>query len=159
MNYTGPVQQPEHRISVAEYLALEERSEIKHEYHDGVLVATSGARRVHNRIKGILEAALRQHLASRPYEAYSSDMKVHVVATNRFFYPDVVVDCSNAPRDDDLYTDQAPLIIEVLSESTSAYDRGEKFAHYRELPSLEEYVLVDGVGRPGLGRRRALRRV
>lgn len=141
--YNELVQQPRSRLTVEEYLAFEERSPIKHEYHDGLLVAMSGAKRIHNRITRRVLVALDQHLAGRPCEPFSSDMKVYIEAANRFFYPDVVVDCTEEPTDDGVYTTQTPLIVEVLSESTAAYDRGDKFAFYRELPELREYVLVD----------------
>ena len=87
--------------------------------------------------------ALRQHLSGSPCRVYLQDMKVHAEASNAFFYPDVLVTCSAADRQSPLVKREPVMIVEVLSPSTAAYDRGEKFAHYRGIASLAEYVLVD----------------
>jgi len=87
--------------------------------------------------------ALRQHLSGSPCRTYISDMRLHVAAANSYFYPDLMVTCSALDAASPLVKSEPSLIVEVLSPSTAAYDRGVKFSHYRSLASLKEYVLVD----------------
>ena len=136
------VMQP--RYTPEEYLALERKAEYKSEYVNGEIIAMAGASRQHNLIAGNLYREISQQLRGRPCEAYISDMRVKVSHTGLYAYPDVVVVCGEirfeAASNDTLLN---PLVIvEVLSASTEAYDRGEKFAHYRRLESLQEYLLV-----------------
>jgi len=135
-------QKPEH--TPEEYLALERKAECKSEYVNGRMFAMTGASRQHNQITFNITVALGIQLKGRPCVAYSSDMRVKVTQTGLYAYPDVVATCRE-PRFEDAFTDtllNPAVIIEVLSESTEAYDRGEKFAHYRGLQSLLEYLLV-----------------
>jgi Uma2 family endonuclease len=128
-----------------EYLALERTSPIKHEYYDGSIFAMAGASREHILIGGNLHAGIHPQLRDRPCEVYMSDMRVLVSRTGLYTYPDVVAVCGE-PRFEDSAVDtllNPSVIIEVLSDSTEAYDRGKKFGHYRRLESLREYVLVD----------------
>ena len=90
-----------------------------------------------------LAMALRNHLRGGPCSVFISDMKLRVEADNAFFYPDVFVTCAEADRAHSHYKAAPSLVVEVLSPTTSAYDRGAKFAAYRKLPSLREYVMVD----------------
>jgi Uma2 family endonuclease len=126
-----------------DYLAWEEQQPEKHEYLAGEVFAMVGARREHVVVSGNLYAAFRQRLRGGPCQAYVSDLKLRVEAVDAFFYPDVMVSCE--PRDHAAvqFIEHPILIVEVLSESTAAFDRGDKFAAYRALPSLQEYVLVD----------------
>lgn len=127
-----------------EYLALERNAEFKSEYLDGRIVAMTGATMVHATITGNINAELRQRLRGGSCRAVASDMRVQTGAGRRYTYPDVVAVCGE-PRfmDGTLDTLLNPaLIVEVLSPSTEAYDRGEKFLHYRTIESLQEYVLV-----------------
>lgn len=136
--------QPKAKLSPAEYLALERRAEHKSEYLDGEVFAMTGASRRHNLVCTNIAASLHSQLKRRPYEVYSSDMRVKVSPTGLYTYPDVVVVCGE-PRFEDAEVDtllNPAVIVEVLSESTKNYDRGEKFEHYRALPSLAEYLLV-----------------
>ena len=87
--------------------------------------------------------ALRQHLSTSPCRTYMSDIRLHVAAANSYFYPNILVTCSAQDLASSLVKTEPRLIIEVLSPSTGAYDRGVKFSHYRSLPSPEEYALVD----------------
>ena len=87
--------------------------------------------------------ALRQHLQGTPCRTFMADMKVRVEAANCYFYPDVVVTCSPRDVQDRLIKREPTLVIEVLSPSTAGHDRGAKFSAYRQLPSLQEYVLID----------------
>jgi Uma2 family endonuclease len=137
-----PLAQP--YVTPAEYLATERRATHKNEYTNGRVYAMAGASRVHNLIVGNTFAELRAQLRGRPCEAYVNDMRVKVERTGMYTYPDVVGLCDQ-PRfeDDSLDTLLNPtVIIEVLSPSTERYDRGEKFAHYRRLESLREYILI-----------------
>jgi Uma2 family endonuclease len=132
------------RIDFDEYLALERAGEVRHEYLRGELFAMVGASRAHNSIVTRLVVALHTRLAGRGCEVYSNDMRVRVEATDFVAYPDVVVACGE-PHFHDAHTDtllDPVLIVEVLSPSTSDYDRGSKFAHYRSIPSLRDYLLV-----------------
>ena len=136
-------------LTPEEYIALERKalpdSEIiRYEYLSGELVAMSGASRAHNLITGNIFGELRNRLRGSGCETYANDMRVSTPATASYFYPDVVVVCDEPRFEDDVFdTLLNPIIlVEVLSPSTEAYDRGEKFAHYRQLTSLQEYVLV-----------------
>lgn len=132
------------RYTPEEYLALERKATIKSEYLDGQIYAMSGASRPHNLIAGNLHGEIRAQLKNRPCEVYTGDMRVCVSPTGMYTYPDVVAVCGDRRfLDGEVDTLLNPtLIIEVLSPSTEAYDRGGKFAHYRRLESLREYVLV-----------------
>lgn len=130
--------------SFAEYLEIERKAEYRSELVNGYIYAMAGASRMHNLVAGNTFGELRQQLKGRPCEAYTSDMRVKVEATGRVAYPDVVVMCGK-PVFADAVKDTLlnPLVIvEVLSPSTEADDRGEKFAHYRRIESLQEYVLI-----------------
>ncbi len=131
-------------ITAADYLALERQAETKSEYLNGRIYAMSGASRNHNRITFNLARRIGNQLGGRRCEGYVNDMRVKVKPTGLYTYPDVVVVCGE-PRFEDPHVDtllNPTVIIEVLSDSTAAYDRGEKFAHYRALPSLSDYLLI-----------------
>lgn len=131
-------------VSPEEYLAAERRSEIKHEYDRGYVIAMAGASRWHNVITSNLNREVSTQLKGRPCETYANDMRVLVADTGLYTYPDLAIACGE-PRflDSELDTLLNPVaIVEVLSPSKEAYDRGKKFAHYRRIPSLVEYVLV-----------------
>jgi Uma2 family endonuclease len=127
-----------------EYLALERQAQYKSEYYAGEIFAMAGASRWHNLIVANVIGELRSQLKGRPCTTYPSDMRVKISPTGLYAYPDVTVVCGEAQFED---TQQdtllnPTLIVEVLSETTEAYDRGSKFAHYRKLTSLQEYVLI-----------------
>ncbi len=131
-------------LTPQEYLTVEREAEFKSEYFRGEMFAMSGASRKHNLIGLNIGADLRQQFRGRPCEVYVSDMRVKVSATGLYTYPNVVVVCGEA-KFEDAHVDtllNPTLIVEVLSASTAAYDRGQKFAHYRGIESLSEYVLV-----------------
>ncbi|MBD2678475.1 MULTISPECIES: Uma2 family endonuclease [Nostoc] len=135
-------------MSAEEYLVWEPTQEQRYEYWDGEVVAMSGGTRNHNRVCANFFRLLDDALADRSCEVYIVDVKVQVEPGQKYFYPDVVVTCDE--RDTDPQLIQFPcLIIEVLSPSTEAADRGKKFAKYRQSPTLEEYVLVQ-VEQPGV---------
>ena len=130
-------------VSVDAYLAWESDQLQRHEYLDGEVFAMAGAEDRHVTVAMNLAFALRQHLSASPCRTYISDMRLHVAAANSYFYPDVLVTCSAQDQASALVKTEPKLIAEVLSASTAAYDRGLKFSHYRSLPSLQEYVLID----------------
>ncbi len=132
------------RLTPEDYLAIERSAEFKSEYFDGEIFAMAGASRAHNSIVLNTGSEIRQHLKNRPCKAYVNDMRVKVSPTGLYTYPDVVVVCGKEQFEDThLDTLLNPtVIIEVLSDSTEAYDRGRKFEHYRHLDSLVEYVLI-----------------
>ena len=130
-------------FTAAEYLAWEAGQTERHEFVDGEVFAMAGAEDRHVTVSGNLYMALRQHLAGSPCRTYMSDMKLNVAAANQYFYPDVLVTCSPLDQANAAVKSEPKLIVEVLSPSTAAYDRGLKFGLYRALPSLQEYVLVD----------------
>ncbi|MEA5464593.1 Uma2 family endonuclease [Leptothoe sp. PORK10 BA2] len=126
-----------------DYLRLEAESPTKHEYSDGAIYAMAGASDQHVTIALNLATLLRSHIRGTGCRVYIADMKARIEARNRFYYPDVMVTCD--PRDPEtaLYKRFPKLIVEVLSDSTEAFDRGDKFADYQTLESLEEYVLIN----------------
>jgi Uma2 family endonuclease len=130
------------KFSLDEFIVWENAQPERHEFVRGEVFAMVGARRVHNTVVGNVFAALKQHLKGSPCRAYVESAKLQT-AVGDLFYPDVFVTCD--PQD--LRTEQifrAPtVIVEVLSPSTQACDRGLKFTLYRGLPSLREYALVD----------------
>ena len=131
-------------LTPEEYLAFERKATTKHEYLAGEIVAMSGASFAHNFITGDIFGELRSQLRGGKCKAATSDMRVKVNKTGSYFYPDVVVFCGE-PQAEDSQSDtllNPTVIIEVLSPSTEARDRGEKFWHYQQLASLREYVLV-----------------
>ena len=132
-------------MSYPEYLAFERAAEIKHEFIDGRVVAMAGGSPEHARLAANVAAALLVALRGRRCSAFSSDLRVHIPATGRSMYPDVTVVCDER-RTASVYPDaiiNPTVIVEVLSPTTEASDRGEKFAHYRRLAGLHEYVLVN----------------
>lgn len=130
-------------MSFEAYQAWEPLQPERWEYIGGEVYATTGARRVHNMVSGNAFAALREALRGTPCMPYVADMQVHVAATQASFYPDVVVSCDPRDAQADRTLQHPRLLVEVLSDSTAAHDRGTKFAHYRQLPSLQEYLLLD----------------
>lgn len=125
------------------YLTWEELQTEKHEYFQGEVFAMVGARREHVVVSGNLYAAFKQRLRGGPCQAYIADLKLRVEAVEAFFYPDVMVSCDPRDHAASQFIENPILIVEVLSDSTAAFDRGGKFAAYRTLPSLREFVLVD----------------
>lgn len=135
---------PKTKLTPAEYLEFERKSETKHEYFDGEVFAMSGAKRNHNKIVGNLSGLIWQHLKGKDCEFYPTDMRVFVPATGLYTYPDLVVVCGEPIFQDNVFDTllNPILLVEVLSETTESYDRGKKFQHYRSIESLREYVLV-----------------
>jgi Uma2 family endonuclease len=127
-----------------EYLALERSATYKSEFHDGQIYAMTGASRKHNLVTVNIAGELHRQLKQRPCEAYINDMRVKAAKARSYHYPDIAVVCGT-PQFEDAHVDtllNPTVLIEVLSPSTEAYDRGGKFAHYRKIATLREYLLV-----------------
>src|SRR5580704_14072057 len=136
--------QPSTFLTPAEYLEIERRAERKSEYFQGEMFAMAGASYAHVVIVGNLSHELKLRLKAGPCGVYSSDLRLRVAPNGLYTYSDVMVICGD-PQFADNRRDTVVnpvLIVEVLSESTEAYDRGQKFEQYRTLPSLREYLLV-----------------
>ena len=131
-------------MTYAEYVAVEESSEIKHEFVDGEMFAMSGGHPLHGLLPARFIAILARNLGPGPCRTYSSDTRVFVADLNQGFYPDLIVICGRFeqdPRDPQGVTNPA-VVVEVLSPTTEMWDRNGKFESYRRLPSLRDYVLV-----------------
>jgi Uma2 family endonuclease len=126
-------------LTPEEYLQFEEKSPIKHEYIDGQVYAMAGTTDTHNIIGLNFTFIIRNHLRGSNCRVYFADVKVRLEKRNHFYYPDIIVTCDETAT----YKSFPKLIIEVLSDSTEAFDRGDKFNDYQTLESLEEYVLVN----------------
>src|SRR6266496_1463986 len=131
-------------LTPEQYLEIERKAEFKSEYFQGEMFAMAGAGSAHNLIKGDVMYSLNHQLRARNCFVYNSDMRLRVSPTGLYTYPDVQVVCGeqqflDAHRDSLL---NPSVIVEVLSPSTEAYDRGRKFEHYRKLESLREYLLI-----------------
>ncbi|BCX82449.1 hypothetical protein MIT9_P2035 [Methylomarinovum caldicuralii] len=131
------------RLTPQAYLEGEKTAPVKHEYLQGQVYAMVGAADGHVRLTMNFGFLLQSHLRGTPCSTYISDMKVRIDAGEAFFYPDVLVTCDVEDRRRVYFKDHPLLVIEVLSPTTEGFDRGEKFAWYRRLASLREYVLAD----------------
>lgn len=131
------------KMTSDEFLAWEERQPDKHEFVNGEIFAMVGVTRQHATIAGNVFSFLMQQLRGTPCRAYMAEMKLRLDAADAFFYPDVFVTCSEKDHEAERYMTEPRLIVEVLSESTEAYDRGEKFEKYRQFATLSEYVLIN----------------
>ena len=132
-------------MSFEAYLAWEAEQSERHEFLRGEVFAMTGARATHNTIALNIAIALREALRSTPCRVFIADMKLHAAAANASFYPDVFVSCDPRDRtaDAELVQRHPQLVIEVLSDSTAAFDRGEKFEAYRSIDTLQAYLLVE----------------
>ena len=140
----SPLQQ-DLKFGLDDFMRWEAEQSERHEYINGEIFAMTGARDGHNTIAGNLFATLRSALRGSPCRAFIADMKLRIDAADAAFYPDVMVTCDTRDKtpDADLAKRHPTLIVEVLSESTAAYDRGLKFEYYRNIDSLKEYLLVE----------------
>ena len=136
---------PQINMTPAEYLAFERaQTDARHEYLNGKITMMAGASLAHNRIVSNLVATLHAQMRGRPCDVFSGDLRVHILATGLYTYPDIAALCGEPQLEDDasdILLNPA-VIMEVLSPSTEAYDRGSKFDHYRSLDSLQTYVLL-----------------
>lgn len=134
-------------ITVEKYLELERVALDKHEYYQGEIFAMSGASFRHNVIFKNTYGNLFSKLKAKPCQPYGSDLRIHVPKNTLYTYPDISIICGKPEMTDstlDTVTNPA-VIIEILSKSTMDYDRGQKFALYRDIDSLKEYILIDSL--------------
>jgi Uma2 family endonuclease len=145
--------QPQRRYTLEEYFALEQASEAKYEYWQGEVYAMSGASPAHVQIQVNLITLLQSQLRGRPCRIFSSDMRLKVPSLPPYRYPDLSALCGEPIFESigglDVLTNPM-LIIEILSPTTEAFDRGDKFTHYKSIPSFIEYVLI-AQHRPHIG--------
>jgi Uma2 family endonuclease len=135
---------PTKTLSLEEYRNLETSAETKHEYHDGEIIEMTGGSINHNRLVRNLIRLLDNALRKTIYEVFPSDLRLWIPQYNRGLYPDLMI-IAGEPLFSDNRNDEILnpcLIIEVLSPSTSGYDRGDKFRYYRSIPQLNQYLLV-----------------
>ena len=131
-------------LTPAEYLNMERKAVTKNEYLNGQIVAMSGASNAHNIITMNTANQLYNQLVDRDCLVYASDMRVRVQSPVSYVYPDITVVCGEPRFEDDVFDTllNPTIVIEVLSPSTAAYDRREKFTRYQEIASLKEYILI-----------------
>ena len=133
------------RLTLTEYRRLEESAVERHEYHDGVIVTMTGGTLEHSAISGNIYAQLKHALKKTQFKPFNSDLRIWVPQYQRGIYPDVMV-IEGVPKFNDQRRDEIinpKLVVEVLSRSTEAYDRGDKFMYYRSIPEFSEYLLVN----------------
>jgi Uma2 family endonuclease len=130
------------KLTAEQYLAIEREAEYKSEYFNGEMYAMAGGSRAHSKLSLRLARILMDDLDGSECEVYGSDMKVRTDPKGLYAYPDVTVACGKQPDDQSDVLTKPKVIIEVLSKSTEANDRGFKFEEYKKIASLEEYVLV-----------------
>lgn len=130
------------KLSWEEYLEAEKTSLVKHEYIQGEVYERVGASDSHVTITGNMALLLKKYLRGSGCRVYISDMKARMESLNIFYYPDIIVTCDSRDEEFTYYKKYPKLIIEVLSKSTESFDRGDKFADYRQIETLEEYVLI-----------------
>jgi Uma2 family endonuclease len=131
------------KMMAEEYLAWEAKQEFRHEYIDGKIIAMTGGSLPHNDIALNFYRALYPHVRQRGCRVNVSDAKVQARKNSRYFYPDLVVSCAPDDLKSREFIQNPKVIVEVLSPSTANYDRTKKLKYYRQIPSLQEYVLVD----------------
>jgi Uma2 family endonuclease len=138
------VTEPQRRVTAQDYLALDRSAHQQHEFVEGIIYAMSGGTREHGLVTANAVGELRYRLRSRPCEAYGGNVRVKAGDADEYVYPDVVVACGDIKFEDSAGDTllNPPVVIEVLSPTTEAYDRGRKAALYRRIPSLQQYVLI-----------------
>jgi Uma2 family endonuclease len=136
--------QPKPYITEEQYLAIERTAERRSEYYNGEMFLMAGGTSDHNLIALNIAAAFREHFRERKCNVYAIDMRVHIPATGLYTYPDGMLICGEREWAEPSHVTllNPSVIIEILSDSTEAYDRGDKFWQYRHIPSLREYILV-----------------
>lgn len=130
-------------ISHNDYLEGEKISLIRHEYIKGEVYAMAGASDRHETIALNLATMLRNHVRGSGCRVYIEGMKARIAAADAFYYPDIMVTCDDRDKNSEYFKLYPSLIVEVLSKSTEAFDRGDKFADYRTIETLQEYVLIN----------------
>ena len=132
---------PVEKLNLSEFLDWENQQTERHEFYQGGIFAMVGVRRVHGLVSGNIAIALSRYAKNTPYQVFSNSLKLQV--NQNIYYPDVFVTCDKTDLQTEMIFTSPTVIVEVLSPSTQAYDRGLKFAAYRQIASLKEYLLVD----------------
>lgn len=133
----------QHHMRPDEYLEWEATQPVRHEYLHGIAYAMTGGTLAHNTVAINLTTLLKEPVRKQGCKLFMADAKVQLPATDQsYFYPDVMVTCHPEDKQATKFIQHPCLVIEVLSPATEAYDRGDKFGHYRTLVSLQEYVLI-----------------
>jgi Uma2 family endonuclease len=136
---------PRHQYTFEQYLELEEVARVRHEFYNGEIYAMAGGTPEHAAMAAAITSLLGRQLASSPCRVYSSDLRVRVLATGLATYPDITVICGRSERcpDSPTHVVNPKVVVDVSSDGTAEYDRGEKLQHYQQIASLEAVVLVD----------------
>ena|SRR5260221_1073687 len=136
-------------ISPDEYLAMERDSDQKHEYYDGYVIAMSGARLKHNQIQANLYTNIGSHLKNKECQVLPSEMRVSTPNRDSYMYPDASIVCGEPLLEDDKFDIllNPSVVFEILSPSTQKNDKGYKLLHYKNIPSLKEYIMIDATKR------------
>lgn len=132
-------------VSPDEYLAMERASEEKHEYYDGFIVAMSGARLKHNQVAANLTIDIGSYLKDKECQVLPSDMRVATPNRDTYMYPDLTIVCGKPELEDDKFDTliNPAVVFEIWSPSTEKNDKGYKLIHYKNIPSLKEYIMID----------------
>ncbi|MDO7849875.1 Uma2 family endonuclease [Hymenobacter sp. M29] len=138
----GQAEPQPRRYTVEEYLAMEKQSEVRHEFFEGEIFAMAGADISHNLIGGNFLVAFKQALRGKPCRALMEGVQLAMQEGRHYTYPDVMITCDAADQQAKRIVKAPVLLVEILSPSTSEYDRGRKFNQYKQLPSLQHYLLV-----------------
>jgi Uma2 family endonuclease len=135
---------PKKLLTPQEYLAQERRADFRSEYYRGEVFAMAGASWEHTLIKDNLARKAGNQLEDGPCHVLTSDMRVKIPATGLYTYPDIAIVCEKPQFEDEVFDTllNPRVLVKILSDSTEKYDRGTKFAHYRQIPSLKEFVLT-----------------
>jgi Uma2 family endonuclease len=135
------------RYTIEEYLQLEDRADFRSEYHDGEILSMAGGTLMHATICANVIGALWSRLRGKPCQPFDSNLKIYIADYRTFVYPDATVICGPIERNANDRADSSitnpRVIVEVLSESTRGYDRGDKLRRYLSLPSLQQYILIE----------------
>lgn len=133
----------EHYFTPSKYLEWESQQELRHEYINGEVFAMTGGTIPHNMVAVNLATAIRNHIRGTSCRVFVNDVKLGITESGPFHYPDIMISCNERDRQATRFIQYPCLIVEVLSDSTEAYDRGDKFKNYRRIETLTEYVLVN----------------
>jgi Uma2 family endonuclease len=133
----------EKRFTVDEYIEFEEKSDIRHEFHEGFLYPISGTSDAHNDIALNVSTALRAAFRKQGCKTYQENLKLEVIENTKFLYPDIMLTCDERDMTSTFIKRYPSLIVEVLSKSTASYDRNGKFDLYQTLPSILYYLMID----------------
>lgn len=133
------------QLTFADYLKIERESDTKYEFHDGTIYAMAGGTLEHGLIGSnvLIELGIKLRADKSSCRPVNSEVKLHIAAHNKYLYPDAMIVCGDIEKSSEHAITNPSVIIEVLSKSTEGYDRGDKFFFYKQIPTLQEYILID----------------